>query len=142
VAASLGSIATNYALNRLFIEVLGWGHAGLALSTSLVATINFLALAVLLRSKIRRLEGRRLARSIGRVAAATAAMAAATGASSHVVRQWLGETTWPRVADLSLSIPLGLAVLYAACRALRVPELDAAVAATWGRARRARSAGR
>ncbi len=135
VMASLGSIATNYILNRVFIEVLGWGHVGLAFSTSLVATINFVALAVMLRQKIRRLEGRRLLRSFSRVAAASAAMAAACGTSSYLMRQWLGETPWPRAADLALSIPLGMAVLYSVCRALRVEELNTALAATWGRAR-------
>jgi hypothetical protein len=34
-----------------------------------------------------------------------------------------------------VSIPLGLAVLYSICRALRVEELDTAVAATVDRAR-------
>ena len=135
VAASLASIASNYALNWLFIRVLDWGHAGLALSTSLVATINCIALAACMRRKIRRLEGRRLARSFGSVLAASVAMAAACGGSSYLMRRWLGDAAWPRAADLCVSIPLGMAVLYAACRALRVEELETALAATVGRTR-------
>jgi putative peptidoglycan lipid II flippase len=135
MATSLGSIAINYILNRFFVEVLGWGHAGLAFSTSLVATINCLALLLFLRQKIQRLEGRRLLRSFTRILAASAAMAAACGASTVLMRSWLGEALWPRLADLAISIPLGVAVLYAVCRALRLEELDVALAAMLGRAR-------
>jgi putative peptidoglycan lipid II flippase len=133
--ASLASIATNYALNLAFIRVLGWGHAGLAFSTSLVATINFLVLIFFLRRKIRRLEGRRLLRSFVRILGASAAMGLACAASTYTMRHWLGVRSWARLADLSVSIPLGLAVLYAASRALRVEELDTAAAALLGRAR-------
>ena len=135
LAASLGSIATNYVLNWAFIRLLGWGHAGLAFSTSLVATINFLVLLILLRQKIQRLEGRRLLRSFRRILTASAAMGLACAASSYLFRRWLGVTLWPRAADLLVSIPLGLAVLYAVCRALRVEELDAAAQAVLDGAR-------
>jgi len=135
MAASLGSIAVNYLLNWTFLRVFGWGHAGLALSTSIVATLNFLVLIALLRRKIRRLEGRRLLRSFLRVLAASGAMGAACAAASFSLRRALGIAFLARLADLAVSIPLGLVVLYLACRALRVDELDMAVAATLGRAR-------
>ena len=134
MAASMASIATNYLLNWVFIRVLNWGHAGLAFSTSLVATINFLALMVLLRRKIRRLEGRRLLRSFARILAASALMGLACAASTYLLRQRLGMAMWARLIDLALTIPMGLAVLYAACRALHVEELGTAVAAILGRA--------
>ncbi len=134
MAASLGSIAVNYALNLAFIRYLGWGHAGLAFSTSLVATINFLVLMIFLRQKIRRLEGRRLLRSFVRILAASLGMGAVCALSSYLMRHHLGEGTWPRLADLALTIPLGLAVLYGLCRALRVEELNVATAALLGRA--------
>jgi putative peptidoglycan lipid II flippase len=132
-AASIGSIAINYFLNWTFIRVFNLGHAGLAFSTSLVATINFAVLIVCLRRKIRRLEGRRLYRSFSRVSASTLAMAAACAASSYLLRQALGVSFFPRLVDLVLSIPLGLAVLYFSCRALGVAELDLAMRALLGR---------
>jgi putative peptidoglycan lipid II flippase len=135
MVVSLASIASNYALNWTFVRVLDWGHGGLAFSTSLVATINFLVLMALLRKRIRRLEGRRLARSLSRVMAAGLAMGAVCTASSYTFRHWLGESAWARLTDLSVSIPLGLAVLYFTCRALRVEELELALTATVGRAR-------
>ena len=134
MAASLGSIATNYALNLAFIRILGWGHAGLAFSTSLVATINFVVLMVFLRQKIRRLEGRRLLRSFLRILAASTVMGLVCGVSTYTIRNSLGETPWPRVADLAVTIPLGLAVLYASCRLLQVEELNTAMSALLGRA--------
>ncbi|HYM12964.1 MAG TPA: murein biosynthesis integral membrane protein MurJ, partial [Bryobacterales bacterium] len=135
MATSLASIATNYALNLAFIRVLGWGHAGLAFSTSLVATINFVVLMFFLRRKIHRLEGRRLLRSFVRILAASAGMGIVCAASTFSMRHWLGERALPRLADLAFTIPLGLVVLYGLCRALRVEELQTATGAVLGRAR-------
>ncbi len=51
---SFASIGTNYLLNQLFTFYLGWGHRGLAFSTSLVAVINF---AILYRLMLRKEGG-------------------------------------------------------------------------------------
>ena len=131
---SVFSVATNYLLNLTFIRVLGWGHAGLAFSTSLVATIQFIALMLFLRRKIRRLEGRRLMRSFLRVAAAAVAMGVVCAASTYALGHWLGVGAWARLIDLAITIPLSLAVLYAASRALDVEELSMARSALLGRA--------
>ncbi len=134
-ATSVASILFNYLLNWTFIRVLNLGHAGLAFSTSLVATINFLALMFFLRRRIRRLEGRRLARSFSRVLLASLAMAGACGGSTSMMRRALGVSFAARLADLAVSIPLGLAVLYATARALRVEELKFARDAIQSRVR-------
>ena len=47
---SFFAIGANLFLNWLFTFRLGWGHRGLAFSTSLVATINFLLLYALMRT--------------------------------------------------------------------------------------------
>jgi putative peptidoglycan lipid II flippase len=52
VRISMTGIALNLALNYIFIYVLKFGVAGLALSTSMVALINVLQLAFELRSKV------------------------------------------------------------------------------------------
>jgi putative peptidoglycan lipid II flippase len=131
---SVFSVAANYVLNLTFIRVLGWGHAGLAFSTSLVASIQFIALMLFLRRKIRRLEGRRLMRSFLRVGAAAVAMGAVCAASTYALRHWLGVGAWARLIDLAITIPLSLAVLYAVSRALDVEELGMARSALLGRA--------
>jgi putative peptidoglycan lipid II flippase len=46
---SIFSIVTNFVLNWFFMFRLGLGHRGLALSTSLVAVINFLLLYIMMR---------------------------------------------------------------------------------------------
>lgn len=46
---SLCSIAINLGLNWYFVMVLGWGHEALALTTSVVASVNFLALFISMR---------------------------------------------------------------------------------------------
>jgi putative peptidoglycan lipid II flippase len=135
-ATSIASVVVNYVLNQTFLHVLGWGHAGLAFSTSLVAIVNFVALILFLRRKIRGLEGRRLARSFLSCGASSLAMAAVVAASSWLWRHTLGVSFLGRLADLAVSIPLGLVVLYFACRALRVEELELALQAILGRLRR------
>ena len=46
---SLCSIGINLGLNWYFVMVLGWGHEALALTTSVVASVNFLALFITMR---------------------------------------------------------------------------------------------
>src|SRR5262249_28281239 len=49
---SLVSIATNFVLNWTFVRVLGFGHVGLALSTSAVAIGNCALLYMILRRRV------------------------------------------------------------------------------------------
>ncbi len=53
---SLFSIAVNFGLNWFFRFRLGWGHQGLALSTSAVAITNFLLLYLMMRNHTKHLE--------------------------------------------------------------------------------------
>ena len=48
----------------------------------------------------------------------------------------LGRSAWAQLAVLGVAIPLGILVLYLACRALGVPELDSAMKAVAGPLRR------
>jgi putative peptidoglycan lipid II flippase len=126
---SLVSIGINYASASTMLKVAGLGHAGLALSTSVVALVNFLALLWAIRGRIGGIHGRSLLLSTLKITAASALMGAICFASSHLFRGWLGVGKFARLADLAVSIPLGLAVFYAAARALRITELEAAAAA-------------
>src|SRR3984885_2248191 len=61
---SLISIAVNYGTASLFIHGTELGHAGLALSTSVVAIFGAVALFLILRSRIGGVHGRVLASSM------------------------------------------------------------------------------
>jgi len=123
---SLISIAVNYVTAILLLENTSLSHAGLALSTSTVAIFGAVALFAILRKRIGGIYGRNLASSIWRITLASAVMGGAVWFSSHEMEAWLGTSRWGRIADLAVSIPLGLVVFYAACRVLRVTELDLA----------------
>jgi putative peptidoglycan lipid II flippase len=126
---SLGSIVVNFATAEIMIRYVGLGHAGLAMSTSVVALFGFFLLFEILRRRIGGVYGRALAAGIGRVLAASAVMAAVTAFSSHEMEHWLGVSQMARLADLAVSIPLGLLVFYAVCRALGVHDIDLAIRA-------------
>ncbi len=126
---SLISIGINYATAVTMIRVAGLGHAGLALSTSAVALFAFVVMFLLLRNRIGGVYGRDLARGVGKVLLASAVMAATVAFSSSRVEAALGVSQPARLADLAISIPLGLAVFYGMCRALRLSELELAIQA-------------
>ena len=126
---SLASIGINYATALTMIRVAGFGHAGLALSTSAVALFGFVVLFEILRKRIGGVHGRELAAGIGKVLVASAAMGAVCAFTSHAMEKWLGVSQLARLADLCVSIPAGLAVFYAMCRVLGVTGLDMAIRA-------------
>lgn len=126
MVVSLISIAINYGAAATMLKTAGLGHAALALSTSIVALFNFFALLWMMRARIGGIHGRNLLASALRILAASALMGAVCYGSSRLMRAWLGLGRPARLADLGVSIPLGLAVFYAAARFLRVAELDLA----------------
>ena len=123
---SLLSIAVNYATAATMLEAIGLGHAGLALSTSTVAIFGAVALFIILRNRIGGIHGTELLDSLWRITAASLAMGAAVWSSSHVMQARLGHGALAYLADLLVSIPLGLAVFYFGCRLLKVSEVELA----------------
>ena len=124
---SLGSIVVNYAAASTMIRFTGLGHAGLALSTSAVALFGFVFLFAVLRKRINGVYGRTLAVHISKIVLASVMMGAAIFATSRGMEAWLGVSQMARLADLAVSIPIGLAVYYAACRMLGLSDIDAAI---------------
>ena len=133
---SLASIAINYVAVSSLIGPAGFGHAGLALSTSLVALFGFLTQFWLLRRKVGGMYGRNLMSSTVRIIAASCVMGLVVWSSSHLMQAWLGISKLARMADLAVSITLGATVFYLACRQLRIPELEMATSALPGPLRR------
>jgi putative peptidoglycan lipid II flippase len=126
---SIISIVINYATARFLLRDTTLGHAGLALSTSVVAVVGAVALFLILRKRIGGVYGRNLAASVWKICAASAVMGAAVLLASHGIEGWLGDHRLARLIDLAISIPLGLVIFYAACRFLRVSELELAARA-------------
>lgn len=127
MVVSLASIFVNYVVASTMIGVGGLGHAGLALSTSAVALFGSVALFFVLRGRIGGIHGRQLLQSTARIAAASLLMGLVVLASSRFVTARLGTKLTGHLADLAISIPLGLLVFWLGCRLLRVAELDLAM---------------
>jgi putative peptidoglycan lipid II flippase len=125
MVVSLVSIAINFAAAYSLVTFAGMGHAGLALSTSIVALFSAAALFWLLRNRVGGLQGRSLATSAMKIGAASAVMGGATLVSSSAIRAAAGAAKAGMLADAAVSIPLGAAVFYICGRAFRIPELEA-----------------
>lgn len=135
MVVSAGSIALNLAAAWFLVRRVGMGHAGLALSTSLVAVAGSAVLFALLSGRVRGLASRRLGASAARILAAALVMGIACAASSAVIRHVLHTAgragKLAQLADVAVSIPLGVAVFYGAARLLRIEELEAVRAACY-----------
>jgi len=117
------AIGANLFLNWLFTFRLGWGHRGLAFSTSLVATINFLLLYALMRRHTCRLETRQMLIGAGKICLAGALLALVC----WVVNQWWLEAWarlgfFPKLCALLVAIAFGAAAFFGAALMLRVSE--------------------
>jgi putative peptidoglycan lipid II flippase len=123
---SLASILINYLVAFSLMRWTTLGHAGLALATSGVALFAAVALFWTLRERLGGIYGRRLFQSTCKIALASVAMGVAIEIASKGLEGWLGVSRLARLADLAVSIPVGAAVFWAACRAAKVPELESA----------------
>jgi putative peptidoglycan lipid II flippase len=138
---SLASIGVNLLAVILLLRYTRLGHAGLALSTSLVAMFGCLVLIWLLRRRIGGIYGRSLAASFLRIGLASAVMGIAVSYVNEWVGLWLETGQLARLMQLGVSVPAGAAIFYGLCRAIRVPELELATSALRGAAGRARPSG-
>jgi putative peptidoglycan lipid II flippase len=125
---SVVSIAVNAACALLLAGRFGMGHAGLALSTSIVALVGAAALFWLLRTRLAGLgapmDGRRLGVSALKTCAAAAATAVACLASSRAIHALAGAGKAAQLADAAVSIPIGAAVFCVAAYWLGCEELN------------------
>jgi putative peptidoglycan lipid II flippase len=128
---SMASIAVNFAVSYGCVKWAGIGHAGLALSTAAVAVFGAVVLLFLLQRRLAGIGLRKLAVSAGKIAASAALMGAVCKVSSVLVHAAMGARSYAPLADVAISIPLGVAVFYAAARQWRVEELEAVEAACY-----------
>jgi putative peptidoglycan lipid II flippase len=119
------AIGANLFLNWLFTFRLGWGHRGLAFSTSLVATINFLLLYVLMRHHTRRLETRQMLIGLGKICVSGALLALVCWAANHWwLDAWARLPFFPRLCMLIVTIAFGATAFFGAAFLLRVSEVQ------------------
>ena len=116
---SLASVVVNGVTAFVMVRVAGLGHAGLALSSSVVSTFSSIALLLLLGARIGGVDGRAILVSFLKIVVASAVM-------GGVCWGVLAVTGSSRIGGVLLGVPAGLASFYAAALALRIPELATA----------------
>ena len=103
----------------------GYGHVGVALSTSIVATINFFALLFLMRAKIQRIEITKIVLSFVKIAVSAAIMSVVCYYSYEYLTSYFGEKTLSvKLAETFIPIGLGGATFILFAKIFRVKELD------------------
>ena len=120
---SFASIALNLALNFFFVFRLGLGHRGLALSTSICATLNLAALYFLMLGPAGTLDSRRFLAALGRCALASVPLGLACWAGMHFAPSLFPKPVfWQKALVLFATLGAASLVYIASCFLLRVEE--------------------
>lgn len=134
---SFGSIALNVFLNWLFVFRLGLGHRGLALSTAIAATVNFLTLYFLMSRIADTLDTAHTLLAFGKCTVAAAVLGGLSWAALTGLPAWLLRDAIPiRIVALGTTIGVAGAAYFAACAVLRVEAMNDAIAAVRRKLRR------
>jgi putative peptidoglycan lipid II flippase len=108
----------------------GYGHVGVAMATSIVALVNFFALVLIMRKRIKRLNGRDIFLSFTKIAVASAVLSAVCYASYHFLFDRYGATTFTiKLVEAFVPIALGGIAFVVIAKLLRVTELEQAFGA-------------
>lgn len=130
-------IGLNILLNWQLTFRMGMGHRGLALSTGLVATIDFFILYFLMRHAAGGMETRRIVGTCVRIGLAVTGMAAACMLTARGLAPWLGaELLLDRMWSLLAVIGVSAVTYFGLCTLLRVEEAREAVALVQRKIRR------
>jgi len=121
-AIALGNLFLNAVLDFAFYRFGVWG---IPLATAICNIAGTWALLVVLRRRIRRVEGGAIASTTIRVVVASAAVAAVAWAIWHPLDSALGRSFPAQVVSLGTALGASILVYLLSCRVLRVRELDA-----------------
>jgi putative peptidoglycan lipid II flippase len=121
-AVALGNLILNVALDAALFRVGIWG---IPLATSIVNIVGTVALLILLRRRLGRLQGRQTIDAYVRTAVASGLAAAVAFGTWYGLDQWLGRSLGAQIASVGLGVTLGVAAFLCAARILRIQELDA-----------------
>lgn len=134
---SFAAIGVNLLFNWLFTFRLGWGHAGLALSTGCVATTNFLVLYWLMRRHLKTFETRLMISLLAKLCVAAAALALVCWAGNHwLLANWATQAFLPKLFYLLSTIAVAGATFFACSMLLGIRELDSLTSAVRRRLQR------
>lgn len=136
VASIVVNIFASYLFKNLF-AARGYGHVGLALSTSAVALVNFFALAFLIGRRVGGIHGGRILGSLLRIALASAALAAVSYGAYRLLLSHLGAASLiARLVITLLPVGAGAGAFLVAARLLGIRELAQATQVLTRRFRR------
>jgi len=121
-AVALGNLILNAALDAALFRLGIWG---IPLATSIVNIAGTVALLVLLRRRLGRLQGRQTIDAYVRTAVAAGLAAAVAYATWYGLDAWLGRSLAAQIASVGLGVTLAVAAFLGAARILRIQELDA-----------------
>ena len=108
----------------------GYGHVGVALATSIVALVNFFALAIIMRGRIKRLNGREIVASFLKIAAASAVLSVVCYFSHRLLLDRLGlVSVVVKLLEVLVPIGLGGVAFVIVAKLLRIKELEQAFGA-------------
>jgi putative peptidoglycan lipid II flippase len=119
---ALGNLFFNAVLDLVLYRVGIWG---IPLATAICNVAGTVALLVVLRRRIRRIDGRSIAATTSRVVVASAVVAAVSWAIWRPLDSTLGRSFPAQVVSLGTALTAAIAVYLICCRLLRVRELDA-----------------
>jgi putative peptidoglycan lipid II flippase len=103
----------------------GFGHVGVALATSIVALVNFLALTWLMRRRIRRINGREIFSAFLKISAASALMSAVSYFAYLFLHQiFSGKGLLFRLVECFVPIFLGGIVFLGMAKLLKISEME------------------
>ena len=118
---SFGNLAVNVVLCWLLYRPLG--VAGITLSMATVSAVNFVALFVLLRRRVGRIDGRRMAGAAGGAMVCAGALAAVSYGVWRALQGFAAGGFWPLLASVLVSVAAGGAVYLGMARLLKLEEL-------------------
>lgn len=103
----------------------GLGHVGVALATSSVALVNFFALALMMKKRIERLNGKEIFSAFLKIAAASVVMSAVCYFSYHFLHQQFGARgLLNKSIECFVPIILGGLAFIIAAKILKVEEIN------------------
>ena len=137
VGSILIHVATSYGMMKLLSTVgvtperpNGFGHVGVALATSTVALVNFLALSLLMRRRIDRLNGRSILTALLKIGLSSVIMSAVCLQAYWFLHARLGaDGTAARLIECFVPIALGGVSFFIMAKLLKVTEIEKLVGA-------------
>jgi peptidoglycan biosynthesis protein MviN/MurJ (putative lipid II flippase) len=134
---SFVAVGLNLLFNWLFTFHFGWGHKGLAFSTGLVASSNFLFLYMMMSAQLKGLHTGEFLKLLSKLAVGSAAIVLVCLASNRwLLADWPTQSLTLKVGALLLTIGVSAVAYALACMLLKVREFEEAFAAIKRRLRR------